>query len=93
MGLFDTMGEAIDRDRIRSFNAVSIDGAAIDMRNAGVKSPGETWTYLINDDPFADKFEIKLIGDIGFSAGAGLYWPITVLYFLIKRLQKKSTPG
>jgi preprotein translocase subunit SecA len=55
-----------------------------------MKAPSATWTYLVNDDPWEDKFEMKFIGDIGFSFGAALQMPLLLLYFAMKKLRKKN---
>jgi len=58
------------------------------LAGAGLSAPSATWTYLVNDDPFEDKFIMRFAGDIGFSVLAGLQWPLAMLYFLLKKRDK-----
>jgi preprotein translocase subunit SecA len=55
------------------------------------KIPTTTWTYLINDDPFRDKFEMQFVGNTGFTFWAALLWTLTLLSLLINRKIKKKT--
>jgi hypothetical protein len=52
-------------------------------------APSATWTYLIKDNPFDPLLEIQFKGNIGLSAWAGLLWPLTGLYFLLRAIAKK----
>jgi hypothetical protein len=56
-----------------------------------LKAPSATWTYLVNDKPYEDKFAMQLIGDIGFSALAGLQFPLIVLYVAVRKYVKRRT--
>jgi preprotein translocase subunit SecA len=88
IAMFNSLLEQIDID---------IDAAIKDLQRAKdgtgsaintPKAPSATWTYLVSDDPFRDKFEMQFTGNIGFSLWAGLLWPLTALYFAINRKRK-----
>lgn len=88
--IFDELQNDIEDDMIRSFNDIKMVGDNIDLEEAGLKAPSATWTYLINDNPFEEMLGMKLIGNIGLSIGAGLYWPLLALYFLLNKFGKKN---
>ncbi|HUI92479.1 MAG TPA: hypothetical protein VLX68_09560 [Chitinivibrionales bacterium] len=54
------------------------------------KAPSATWAYLINDNLSDPMLEVQLKGNLGLSMWAGLLWPLTGLYFLVRRLAKKK---
>jgi preprotein translocase subunit SecA len=86
--IFEIMQKRIEIDMIKSFDGITENTA--DMTAAGIKAPSATWTYLINDNPFDPMLEIQLKGNIGLSAWAGLLWPLTALYFLVRRVGIKK---
>jgi preprotein translocase subunit SecA len=60
----------------------------IDLAALGIKAPGSTWTYLINDDPFRDRIGALLTGPGGATVAvyaAALMMPLLVLWGLIDR--------
>ena len=61
------------------------------MNAVDLKGPSATWTYLINDDPFADDLAKSLAGNVGFSMGAAMVWPLLFLWALAKRLRERSS--
>ncbi len=71
--------EVVDR-----FRRLRAEGGRIDLERIGRRGPASTWTYLVNDNPFAS-FWVSLIapGNAGTSmAGALLavmYWPVTAV--------------
>ncbi len=87
--LFDKLQDEIECDMIGSFNTIN-DGRA-DLDSLGLKAPSATWTYLVNDNPFKDMFEILLIGNVGLNIGTGLYWPLMGLYLLFKKLLRHKS--
>ncbi|MBL8025743.1 MAG: accessory Sec system translocase SecA2 [Fibrobacteres bacterium] len=52
-----------------------------------LKRPSSTWTYLVNDNPFADMLRMKA-GGTGMNAGSGLYWPLLVVYWVLGKRGK-----
>jgi preprotein translocase subunit SecA len=90
-GLRDEVVETFDR--LRSVNGT------IDLEGAGLRGPTSTWTYLINDNPFAS-FGLSLIAPGNFGASlatsflAVLYLPITIgvvaTVFLRRMLKRRS---
>jgi preprotein translocase subunit SecA len=87
--IFEIMLAHIETDMIKSFNDIAKN--ADKESRPGIKAPSSTWTYLINDNPFDPMLEIQLKGNIGLSAWAGLLWPLTALYFLVRRMKKRNT--
>jgi preprotein translocase subunit SecA len=81
---FDNLQNEMELNLIKSFN--NIDDNIADLDSLGLKAPSATWTYLVNDNPFEDMLEILLIGYVGLSTGAGLYWPLMGLYLLHNKL-------
>jgi preprotein translocase subunit SecA len=88
--LFDMMLQKIDDSSIKAFNDIAIVNGTIDLPRDSLKAPSATWTYLVNDNPFEDSFSQQLIGNAGFSSWAGLLWPLTALYFMVKRFKDKK---
>lgn len=68
----------------------AIDPATVDVNAADLKGPSATWTYLINDDPFADDLARSLAGNVGFSMGAAMVWPLLFLWALAKKWRERS---
>lgn len=89
---FSDLLTKIDNEIVQVMKRITISKNGVDLKKEGLKAPSSTWTYLVSDNPFGDRLEIMLGGNIGFAAFAGIYWPLLALYFLAKRLfQKKST--
>jgi len=55
-----------------------------------LKGPSATWTYLINDDPFADDLAKSLAGNLGFAMGAAMAWPLLFLWALARKWKTRS---
>ena len=87
--IFDNLQNEMEIAIKKSFN--KINGANADLESLGLKAPSATWTYLINDNPFKNMFEILLIGNVGLNIGAGLYWPLMGLYLLFKKLTRHKS--
>jgi preprotein translocase subunit SecA len=88
--MFETLPDRIEKDALDDFNASAESGDATAAGTSRVKKPGATWTYLVNDDPLEDKFALAFANDIGFSAWAGLLWPLTALYFFLRKAGEKK---
>jgi preprotein translocase subunit SecA len=86
--MFDELLKNFELKTIQSFNHIKND--SLDLSEAGLKAPSSTWTYLINDNPFENMLEIQLIGNIALSIGAGLWWPLIVLYPLLRKFGRKN---
>jgi len=91
--LFDAMMQKIDRESIASFNKIVLTDGHADHCDEKGKAPSATWTYLVNDNPFEDSFSQLLLGNVGFSSWAGLLWPLTALYMVVKRMKGKKERG
>jgi len=70
---------------------LAIDPATVDVNAADLKGPSATWTYLINDDPFADNLARSLAGNVGFAMGAAMMWPLLFLWAFAKRWKERSS--
>ena len=60
----------------------------IDLAELGIKAPGSTWTYLINDDPFRNRIGALLTGPGGTTVAiyaAAMMMPLLVLWALIDK--------
>jgi preprotein translocase subunit SecA len=84
IGAYAAMMEELRADVVDRFGSLRAVGGRIDLEQLGLRGPASTWTYLINDNPFAS-FWVSLIapGNLGTSiAGAFLavlYLPVTAL--------------
>lgn len=59
-----------------------------------MRTPANTWTYLINDHFFADELQNALVSSSGFAASvAGIGTPFLMIYLLLKRHLQKIRPG
>lgn len=90
ISLFDALLKNYEYNAIQSFNTIVSSDNMPDLNHIGLKRPTATWTYLVNDNPFEEKFITQLIGtaNIGFSAWAAFLWPLLALFFLIKKFIK-----
>jgi len=79
---YAAMMEELRAEVVDRFRTLRADGGRIDLDRLGLRGPASTWTYLINDNPFAS-FWVSLIapGNLGVSMAtavlAVLYWPIS----------------
>jgi preprotein translocase subunit SecA len=80
---YAAMMEGLRAEVVETFDRLHPVNGAIDLDGAGLRGPTSTWTYLINDNPFAS-FGLSLIapGNFGVSLATGLlamlYLPITI---------------
>ncbi|MBN2008026.1 hypothetical protein JW960_01630 [candidate division KSB1 bacterium] len=87
---FPKLLDQIEADCITTFDKLSIDGADLTLDSLGVKAPSATWTYLVTDKPFENMLGLQMIGNIGISVAAGLYWPIILLAIPFRRWKSKN---
>ncbi|MEM7105528.1 MAG: accessory Sec system translocase SecA2 [Bacteroidota bacterium] len=92
-GIFDGLLEAIDIAILQKIDTVTITQNGINLEAEGLQGPSSTWTYLVNDNPFGDRVEMMLVGNVGYAAAAAIYMPLLFLYFLFKKLFRKSPKG
>lgn len=95
---FETIHGEISEKIISAFMRARITAAGIDMEKEGLHRPTSTWTYLINDLPFANPLHQVLISSNAFAFGAALVMlqhlpllPVIYLSRLFRRLWKKGT--
>jgi preprotein translocase subunit SecA len=85
---FNDMESQVEKEAVRSLEAVTVSAAGIDLDKAGLRGPSSTWAYLINDDPFRDQLSMVLGGNVAFAAGAALPFttgPLLILWGLYRR--------
>jgi preprotein translocase subunit SecA len=76
------MLEGLRDDVVEAFATLRPEDGRIDLASIGLRGPAATWTYLVNDNPFAS-FWVSLIapGSAGTSMAAAvlavLYWPLS----------------
>jgi preprotein translocase subunit SecA len=94
---YAAMMEGLRNEVVGRFQELRAVGGQIDLDRIGLKGPASTWTYLVNDNPFA-AFWGSLIapGNLGSSmAGAFLavlYLPVSVaaaVFVLVKRALRR----
>ena len=88
--MFDRFQEETDKESVNLFNAITIVNDTVDLSRVDIKIPTATWTYLINDNPFANTLELMMAGNIGLSAAISFMWPLFALYALVKALKKRK---
>jgi len=75
--------EGLRAEVVETFERLRPVNGTIDLDGAGLRGPTSTWTYLINDNPFAS-FGLSLIAPGNFGASlatsflAVLYLPVTI---------------
>jgi len=90
---FGSLVNQIDTEVIHRIQVAEITEDGIDLYKEGLQHPTSTWTYLVNDNPFGDRLEMILgsTANLGFATFAGIYWYLLALYFIARRIFKKST--
>lgn len=85
---FPDLIDRIDNEVVAVMRKITITADGADLGEHGLSGPSATWTYLINDNPYGDRFSMMLgaAGNIGFAAGAALMWPLLTLYFVVKKM-------
>ncbi|MBN1981115.1 MAG: hypothetical protein JW795_06265, partial [Chitinivibrionales bacterium] len=83
--LFDHLEEKRDLAMIESFNAAIVCDGKLRREESDLRIPSSTWTYLISDNPFETMLGMRIIGDIGLSIAAGIWWPLLALVQLFKK--------
>jgi len=94
---FDDMQLRLEEEIARTFNSVRITQDGLDMEGEGLKRPSSTWTYMVNDNPFADNFSLFMSSNsnIGFATmGILIEWPIilgaTIFSYFMKKKKLKE---
>jgi preprotein translocase subunit SecA len=83
IGAYAAMMEGLRAEVVETFERLRPVNGTIDLDGAGLRGPTSTWTYLINDNPFAS-FGLSLIAPGNFGASlatsflAVLYLPVTI---------------
>jgi preprotein translocase subunit SecA len=96
---YAAMMEGLRDEVVVTFQNLRAKGGTVDLERAGLRGPTSTWTYLINDNPFAS-FGLSLIapGNVGVSLAtaflAVLYLPVSigvvVTAFLRRALRRRA---
>jgi hypothetical protein len=77
------MMEGLRAEVVDRFRSLRAEGDRIDLEQLRLRGPASTWTYLVNDNPFAS-FWVSLIapGRAGTSMAtamlAVIYWPVAL---------------
>lgn len=80
---YAAMMEELRQDVLDTFATLRPVNGTIDLAAAGIRGPSSTWTYLINDNPFAS-FTLSLLapGNMGVSMAAAfiaaVYFPVSL---------------
>lgn len=84
---FGDLDARIEAEVVQIMKGIHIRDGVPDLGEHGLLAPASTWTYLVNDNPYGDRFAQMLgaAGNIGFAAGAALMWPLLTLYFLFRK--------
>ena len=99
IGAYASMMEGVRDEVVEAFGRLRAERGRIDLERIGLRGPASTWTYLVNDNPFAS-FWVSLIapGNAGASmAGALLavmYWPVTAVaaaVLFVRRALRRRT--
>jgi preprotein translocase subunit SecA len=78
------MLEGLRDDVVERFRDLRADGGRLDLERIGLRGPAATWTYLVNDNPFAS-FWVSLAapGNFGVSLATAFlavaYWPVSLV--------------
>ena len=96
---YASMMEGVRDEVVEAFGRLRAEGGRIDLERIGLRGPASTWTYLVNDNPFAS-FWVSLAapGNLGVSMAtamlAVMYWPITAVVgaavFVRRRLKRQA---
>ncbi len=88
--LFEELKEQIESSITNAFRNIKISEEGIDIGINDIKGPSSTWTYLINDNPFADDLGLMLASsrNIGFSSVAALV-PIISISMIISLIYQR----
>jgi preprotein translocase subunit SecA len=96
---YAAMMEGLREEVVATFERLHPENGTIDLERAGLRGPTSTWTYLINDNPFAS-FGLSLIapGNLGVSLATSvlalLYLPVTIgvvaIVFLRRMLKRRA---
>ena len=89
---FSNIDERIDTAIETAIENARVRNGQIDLAALGIKAPGSTWTYLINDDPFRDRIGALLTGPGGATVAifsAALMMPLLVMWGLVDRYLNK----
>jgi len=89
--LFRDLQRLVEDSAVARF--LAIDPATVDVNADDLKGPSATWTYLINDDPFADDLVKSLAGNVGFAMGAAAAWPLLFLWAAARRWRRRTRSG
>jgi preprotein translocase subunit SecA len=94
------MMEGLRDEVVERFRELRADGGRLDLERIGLRGPAATWTYLVNDNPFAS-FWVSLAapGNFGVSLATALlavvYWPVALVVaageFLRRLRQRRSS--
>jgi preprotein translocase subunit SecA len=93
---FATARKNMELEMMETFANVTVTANGIDLEKEGLKRPSATWTYLVNDMPFANPLFGALVSSNAFAFGAAVVMlqylpllPFILIGRIFKRLIKK----
>jgi len=91
---FDTLQIRIDDTIVEIFERIEITAKGVDWDREGLRGPSSTWTYLVNDNVFANNTFLTLANHASFGLWAMLLcWWILIPWALVLRWQRRRLPG
>ena len=90
---FPKLLQRIEDEIVATFEAIEVTERRIAMGKIGLRGPSSTWTYQLNDTPFANQLQQMLIGNqnIAFAGGGALMLgPFLILWGLWQRFRKRK---
>jgi preprotein translocase subunit SecA len=90
VGAFELLLEDIEQSIETLVQGLACVGGELRMGGERVVVPTATWTYLINDDPMEHAFGLQLVANAGLNVAAAFAWPLTALFLLQHRFQRRT---
>jgi preprotein translocase subunit SecA len=88
---FRRMDTAIEADVRQLLQRLAVVDGRIDLEALGIRGPGSTWTYIVNDDPFQNQIGMMLTGPGRATVAiyaAAMLGPLLLLWGIVDRLWK-----
>ena len=94
------MMEGVREEVVGRFRGLRAEDGRLDVDRLGLRGPAATWTYLVNDNPFAS-FWLSLVapGNFGVSLATAMlavvYWPVSLVVAagtFIRRARARRSP-
>ncbi len=87
---FRQMEKRLEKKIINSLKAVKVTKDGIDLDQEGLMGPSSTWTYLVNDDTFANSIARMFSqgggSNSGFAIWVALLWPVFLFSLVFRKI-------